>query len=178
MEPPARESVKRINSQLWTLGSALMCIKRATQHAQPHNSIVSWTYGDSTFYLLPRDDALLLNLGQGDSAIDWIKDGATGGGVWTLGNEVICKVKSWKEGRQLESSTLDFVRENFPSVPLPENIYSSIDRPFNRTFLFMKRIHARTLNDAWPTISTDQRQNIANKMAEYCAILASKKSSR
>lgn len=176
MEPPARESVKRITSQLWTLGSALMCVKKATQDAQPHNSIVSWQDGDSTFHLLPRDESLLTDLENGDSAIDRIQECGTGGGVWAIGNEAICKVKSWSEGRQLESSTLDFVRENFPSVPLPEVIYSSIDRPFNRTFLVMKRVHARTLNEAWPTLFPGQQQKIANEMAEYCATLAKKTS--
>lgn len=143
-----------------------------TPDAQPHNSIVSWQDGDSTFYLLPRDDSLLTSLANGDSAIDRMQECGTGGGIWAIGNEAICKVKGWSEERQLESSTLDFVRENFPSVPLPEVIYSLIDRPINRTFLIMKRVHARTLNDAWPTLSEGQQQNFVNEMAEYCAALA------
>lgn len=125
-----------------------MCTKTAAQDAQPQNSIVSWQDSDSIFHLLPRDDSLALNLGKGDSAIDRIQECGTGGSVWAIGNEVICKVKGWSEGRQLESSTLEFVREEFPSVPLPEVIYSWVDRRFNRTFLIMKRVHARTLNAA------------------------------
>lgn len=178
MEPPARESVKRINSQLWTLGSALICNNRAAQDSQPQTSIASWKDGDRTFHIIPRDDSLLENLGEGDPAFDRIQECGTGGGVWAIGNEAICKVKSWCEERQLESSTLDFVRENFPSVPLPEVIYSVIDRPLKRTFLIMKRVHARTLNAAWPTLSSGQRQNIATKMAEYCATLAEKTSTK
>jgi hypothetical protein len=81
-------------------------------------------------------------------------------------------VEGWREDRQLEAATIDFVRGNFPSVPLPEVLYSWIDQPINRTFLLMKRVHARTLNVAWPQLSADQRRNIANDMAEHCLILA------
>jgi hypothetical protein len=178
MEPPTRESVKTMDSHLWTLGSALMCVKMATQDAQPHNSIVSWQDGDSTFHLLPRDDSVIEKLGQGDPVIDRIQDCGSNGALWAIGNEVICKVKSWAERRQRESSTIEFVRENFSFVPLPEVIYSSIDRSIHRTFMLMKRVHARTLNTAWSTLSRLQQQNIANKMAEYCATIAQKTSPR
>jgi hypothetical protein len=45
----------------------------ATQDAQPHNSIVCWQDGDSTFHLLPRDDSVIEKLGQGDPVIDRIQ---------------------------------------------------------------------------------------------------------
>ena len=178
MEPPARESVKRINPQLWTLGSNLICTKFGAHDVHPHNSIVSWQDGNGIFHLLPRDDSLLMNLNEGDSATDRIQECGTGGGVWGIGNEVICKVKGWSEERQLEASTLNFVRDNFTSIPLPEVLYSWIDRAINRTFLIMRRVHARTLNAAWPSLSTSQRQSIANKMADYCVTLAGKTSSQ
>lgn len=119
-----------------------------------------------------------MNLSDGDSAIDRIQECGTGGAVWGIGNEAICKVKGWSEGWQLEASTIDFVRGNFPSVRLPEVLYSWIDRPINRTFLIMKRVHARTLNAAWPSLSTGQRESIINEMAEHCFTLARKTSSR
>jgi len=178
MEPPARESMKRINSQLWTLGSSLMCTKVSAHDVRPLNTILSWHDGNSTFHLLPRDEPLLTTLNEGDPVIDRIQDYGTGGAVWGIGNEVICKVKGWCEDRQLEATTIDFVRVNFPSVPIPEVLYSWIDKPLKRTFLILKRVHARTLNAAWPQLSASQRQNIANDMAEYCLTFAGKTSSR
>jgi len=178
MEPPARESVKRINPQLWTLGTSLICTKLGAHDVHPRNSIVSWQDGNSTFHLLPRDDSLPINSSEGDSAIDRIQECGTGGSVWGIGNEAICKVKGWCEDRQLEASAIDFVRENFPSIPLPEVLYSWIDRPFNCTILILRRVHARTLNAAWPSLSTSQRQSIATEMAEHCFALAGKTSSR
>ncbi|TVY46687.1 hypothetical protein LOCC1_G004113 [Lachnellula occidentalis] len=182
MEPPAAESVKRMNPQLWTLGSSMICVKAEAHDVASPNSLLSWQDGNNTFHISPRDDSLtnllLKYMGDGDSAIDQIHDGGCGGGVWAIGNEVICKVKSWSEERQLEATTIDFVRDNFPSVPLPEVLYSWIDRPFKRTYLLLKRVHARTLNAAWQSLSTGQRQNIANEMAEHCLTLAGKTSPR
>jgi hypothetical protein len=168
--------VKRMNPQLWTLGTSVICAKVGAHDMHPRNSLVSWQDGKSTFHLLPRDESLLTNLSEGDSAIDLIQECGTNGSIWGIGNEAICKVKGWCEERQLEASTIDFVRDNFPSIPLPEVLYSWIDRPINRTFLILKRVHARTLNAAWPSLSTDQRQSLAKKMAEHCVTLAGKTS--
>jgi len=89
IEPPARESMKRISPQLWTLGSSLMCTKVSAHDVQPLNTILSWHDGNSTFHLLPRDEPLLTTLNEGDSVIDRIQDYGTGGAVWGIGNEVI-----------------------------------------------------------------------------------------
>ncbi|TVY50378.1 hypothetical protein LCER1_G009015 [Lachnellula cervina] len=172
------QSVKQLKPQLWTLGSSMICTKADAHDVAPLNSFISWQDGNDTFHILPRDDALLADLNEGDSAIGRIQECGSGGAVWIIGNEVICKVKSWNEERQLEATTIEFVRDNFPSVPLPEVLYSWIDRPFKRTFLILKRVHARTLNIAWPSLSLSQRQNLANEMAGHCLTLAGKKSSR
>jgi hypothetical protein len=81
MEPPARESVKRMNPQLWTLGTSLICAKVGAHDMHPRNSIVSWQDDNNTFHLLPRDDSLLTNLSEGDSAIDLIQECGTNGSV-------------------------------------------------------------------------------------------------
>jgi hypothetical protein len=71
-----------------------------------------------------------------------------GSAVWTLGNQAICKVHAWKENIQLEAETLAFIHERFPTIPIPEVLFSWIDKSMNRSFLIMKRIHARTLEVA------------------------------
>jgi hypothetical protein len=81
MEPPARESVKRMNPQLWTLGTSLICAKVGAHDMHPRNSIVSWQDDSNAFHLLPRDDSLLKNLSEGDSAIDLIQECGTNGSV-------------------------------------------------------------------------------------------------
>jgi hypothetical protein len=177
MEPPARDSIKRMSPTLWTLGSSMICVKIGVGQAQPLNTIASWKDGDSDFHLIPRDEGLLVGLGEGDSAIDRIQECGTGGSVFSIGSEAICKAKSWYEGRQLEGATIKFVREQFPSVPLPEVLYSWTNPAMHRTFLITRRVHARTLNTAWPDLSASQRKSIAIEVAEHCASLATKTSS-
>jgi hypothetical protein len=172
MDPPARESVKRINAQLWTLGTKVMCIKVDAEETPPFDSLCSWQETDKTFHLLPFNDTLLPPSAKGDAAIDRIQECGTGGSVWGLGNEAICKVKGWREDRQLEAATIAFVSEHCPSVPLPQVLYSWIDEASNRTFLVMRRVHCRTLNSAWAHLSATQRLNIASEVAQHCATLA------
>lgn len=81
MEPPARESVKRIDPQLWALGSSFLCSKVDTGSEPPINSIFSWRDDNSTFNLLPRDEPLFTALNEGDATIDRIQECATGGSI-------------------------------------------------------------------------------------------------
>lgn len=178
MNPPARDSVKRINTHLWTLGTAMMCVKSDARDASVAHAVGSWEDGGSVFHLIPRDEALLATAEEGDSAIDRIQECGTGGSVWGIGNEAICKVKSWCNGQQLEATTIAFVNEHCPTVPVPKVIYSWIDEPINRTFLILGRVHGRTLNNAWPLLTATQRLNIANEIAQHCSILAQKTSTK
>jgi hypothetical protein len=89
-----------------------MCVKAGTQETPPLSAVSSWQDGYSNFYLLPRDETLLMASGKGDPAIDRIKEYGTGGSVWGIGSEAICKVKGWREDRQLEATTIAFVSKN------------------------------------------------------------------
>jgi hypothetical protein len=153
-------------------------VKISIGDAQPINSLASWVDGNSTFHLLPQDEICFTNPVEGDAAIDRLQECGSGGSVWLLGSEAICKVKSWCEGRQLEATTISFVREHCPQLPIVEVIYSWIDRPINRTFLIVKRVHAKTLGAAWPHLSVAQRLNIAEEVARHCSSLARMTSTR
>jgi hypothetical protein len=89
---------------------------------------------------------------------------------------VVCKVHAWKEGIQLESETIAFVREHFPDIPVTKVVYEWVDNDINRSFLIMKRIRARTLEVAWPQLTQQQRLNIAKEVADHTATIASKTS--
>lgn len=171
MDPPARDSVKRVSPQLWTLGSRFICSRAVAGETSP-SSVVSWTDGDSVFSIQPRDEKSLVSEDRADSAIDRIQECGTGGSLWRLGDEAICKVKSWSDNRQLEAATIEFVVNNCPDVPVPEVLYSWVDQSLNRTYLILKRVHARTLDSAWPRLSSDQKLKIAARMAQHCSKLA------
>ncbi|KAH0287909.1 hypothetical protein M436DRAFT_72441 [Aureobasidium namibiae CBS 147.97] len=55
-------------------------------------------------------------------------------------------------------------------------VVCKVDQSINRSFLIMKRIHARTLDVAWPSLTQTQRLNIANEIANHTALVATKTS--
>lgn len=107
-----------------------------------------------------------------DAEIDRICHGGTSTAVWSIGNNVICKAKAWCEGLELEANTIGFVREYAGEVPFPEVIHTWIDHDLNKTFLIMKRVSGRTLQQAWPELSSGNRIQIADEIAGYCNTLA------
>ena len=131
------------------------------------------------FHLLPQHD-YATSMGdqplQGEPEHDLIYQAGSGSAVWIVGNEVVCKVHAWKLGIQLESETIAFMREHFPTIPVPKVLYEWVDQSMNRSFLIMKRVHARTLDVAWPSLTQQQRLNIANEVADYTALVATKTS--
>ena len=112
-----------------------------------------------------------------DAAIDRIHFAGTSAGVWSIGENAVCKVHAWRKELELEANTIQFVRQHAKEVPVPEVIYTWIDHKLNRTFLIMKRVSGQTLEQAWPRLSSSQRIQIADDIARYCVILAKNTSS-
>lgn len=128
----------------------------------------------SIFYLRKNTESLAL---AGDSEIDRIQLAGTSAAVWSIGDSAICKVDSWCQGLELEADTIGFVRQYAEEVPVPEVVYTWIDHELNRTFLITKRLSGEKLDQAWPWLDKIKRERIANEIARYCAILATKTSS-
>lgn len=125
-------------------------------------------------FILENNDSSNL---AGDAEMDIIPHGGTSAAVWSIGNNAICKVKAWCEGLELEANTIRFVREHAGGVPVPEVIHTWIDHDLSRTFLITKRVSGRTLQQAWPELSSGNRLQIADDIARYCNTLAMKTSS-
>jgi hypothetical protein len=162
------------------MGTAVTCLKTKADATPPKTSLAFWLDGDYTIHLLPQHN---YTIGTNEHSQDkpdhkLIYQAGSGSAVWHIGNSTICKVHAWKEGLQLESETLAFIREHFPTIPIPEVLFSWVDESINRSFLIMTRIHARTLEVAWPSLSPQQRSNIAKEVARYTTLVATKTSSR
>ena len=97
--------------------------------------------------------------------IDWV---GTSTGDWLVGDDMVCKVRAWCEGMQLEKDTIDFVKGHCPNIPVPQIIYSRIDHDWSRTFLIMKRMPGNTLYQVQRQLDPSQRSQIAQQVAEYC----------
>ncbi|KAL2033411.1 hypothetical protein VTO58DRAFT_104125 [Aureobasidium pullulans] len=180
MIPPCRESITKSSPNILALGTSVNCVRTPLASPPPPNTLLSWHDGDFIFHLLPRCQSTANLIDSSPQLQDslpmheLIYDAGSCSGVYFLGNEIVCKVKGWKEGMQLESETIAFVREHFPPIPVPEILYTWIDKSINRSFDIMKRVHARTLDKAWADLTPQQRLIIAEQVAGYIALLATK----
>jgi Phosphotransferase enzyme family len=69
---------------------------------------------------------------------------------------------------ELESDTLAFLALKFPHIPIPEVVYTWLDTELERTFRLLKRIEGQTLQSAWLSLSSGQRDQVATTVAQYC----------
>lgn len=175
LDPPVRESIKQITPQIWTVGTSVLCYAFEDAKHHPENSFASWKDGLTIFYLVRRNETSppVPASGLGDSNTGRVYDAGSGCGVWFIGNEAVVKVKSWTKGQQSEASTMKFVHKKAPSVPLPKVISYWEDKAANRSFLVMRRVKGRTLAEAWPDLSDEQHNRIAEEVASHVTTLAS-----
>lgn len=132
--------------------------------------MTTWADNNESYYL--REITEKESSAEKEAIADFVYQAGTSSAVFAIGSNVICKVKTWCEGMDLESETLAFVAANFPHIPIPEVVDSWLDREQNRTFLLMKRVNAPTLDKAWPSLSLDQKHQIATTIAHYLRDLA------
>lgn len=108
-----------------------------------------------------------------NSSLDnMVHQAGTSAGVWLLGNDTFCKVKGWTEGLEAESDTIKFVKTHCSGIPVPEVVFSWVDRDWFRSFTLIKRVPGKTLDQSWPSLSSTQRSEITQKIVEYCTKLA------
>lgn len=166
--PPIEQSVLSIGPNTYQLGSMLQC-KKAT-HAQDEAAIATWTDSDGEYCLVdsvPGNAATPKMLSEG-----LIYQAGMSSAVWRLGCDAICKVKTWCDGMELESSTLAFAQSRFPNIPVPRVIHAWVDKKLRRTFLILRRIPGQSLDRAWPSLTNPQRERVAVTVAQYCRDLA------
>jgi aminoglycoside phosphotransferase (APT) family kinase protein len=93
--------------------------------------------------------------------------------VWSLGPKYIFKERSI-EPPSFEAQNLRFLKEN-TTIPVPELVleYNDNDRYFMQT----ERIAGTTLHSAWPSLSQNQKETIAEQTAHYLSQLRGLQSS-
>ena len=106
-----------------------------------------------------------------------IHQAGTSAAVWNIGG-VFIKVKAWRSEMQLEGDTIRFVNDLVPSLPTPTVLYSWVDAQWSRSFLILGPVIGRTLHQAWDTLSSCSRTELANTVARFCKALAISTSAR
>jgi hypothetical protein len=170
--PPIESSILKIGDNIYRMGSTFICEK--TIGELPESAVTMWKDNNDTYYLRRAVDEFLP---ENNAFEDVIYKAGTSSAVWAFGTSVICKVKTWCNGMGMESSTLAFLAVNFPHIPVPDVVFSWLDTKLNRTFLLLKRIEGLTLQSAWPSLSSEHKQQIASTIAQYCNDLATSRSS-
>ena len=93
--------------------------------------------------------------------------------VFELTTGTLVKVKPWKEGLQLEGSTIDWINKNFKHVPTTSKIYEWIDYEWSRSFLVMRKAQGSLLRELWPKLSGDRppsceiRRRYVHEIVDY-----------
>lgn len=174
MEPPIGESVGLVSPGNWSIGTFMSCEELQGQ-SPPEDAVAHWNDGDSTFCLRPR---LPTTSPSGDSAVGKFYDRATCHAAWNLSPNIICKCTSWTEGMEVEGTTIEFVVKNAPSVPVPEVIYYWIDPTWERVFTIVRRVQGVRFNEAWFSLSEEQRVDVAAQLAKHAVTLSKLTSSR
>ena len=95
--------------------------------------------------------------------------------VWSIGSNAFCKVSYIIEGTTPEAVTLSFVRDQQPSFETPIVLYRAPDY-HKRSYLFLRRIPGRTLDDAWPSLNQFWRRHYVNAVVNICKEMAEWKS--
>lgn len=89
--------------------------------------------------------------------------GVSDRGVWSLGTKLILKERG-SSFPTFEVPNIRFVQEQ-TSIPVPA-VVESWDED-GHTLIMMRRIPGEPLSQAWPKLSTDEKENIARQTAEY-----------
>lgn len=184
MEPPIGESVALTRPDRCSIGSGLYCEK--VLGSPPENAVSIWNDGDSTYCLCPKaemdtDKDLVQAQAKEDTTKDpmpedlvvsKIHEAGYAAAAFAIGPNTICKVRSWVEGTASEFETMEFVRKNAPSVPIPQVYFYWIDRAWNRSYLFMRRVPGQDLDSGWKKLSKSQRYQLAREVAAHAKSLA------
>ncbi|KAJ5585077.1 uncharacterized protein N7459_004877 [Penicillium hispanicum] len=166
---PIKEAVVQVSPLLWRLGSKVEC-KKITEPEQ--SSLATWKDGDSWYMLQTASSEQPPSIpAPSSNDCRLIHEGGTLSAVWAIGNDAFCKVKKWDFETSSESDAIEFVRKHAPQVPVPEVIYTWMDK--DQSFLVLKRVPGVTLRDAWQTLSANQQDSILNEVVHLCDILAS-----
>jgi len=114
MDPRSIDSLKMSNLGFLNIGTLVTCVKTRADASPPKGCLLSWPDGDVIFNLLPQNGSAIGRSDQSEEPeYQLIHEAGSSNAVWTVGNEVVCKVHAWKEGIDLESQTIAFIREHF-----------------------------------------------------------------
>lgn len=171
MRLPINESIRKVKPFCWQVGS--MCIEQGPAISSPNDAIAvaQWVDGGVTYRLYPfQDTTESVQNPPISEEVKLVHEGGTLAAVWQIGQRAFCKVHTWEPHLESEATTIRFVKRTAPEVPVPNVIYEWFDQ--DRSFLIVERLGHCTVNDAWPSLSSLQREQTISTVGRYCQLLA------
>ncbi|KAB8336747.1 hypothetical protein FH972_021056 [Carpinus fangiana] len=170
-----------INATTCVLGGCLL-VHRSEELQQDDDVLAQWPdgtghivlkrYGESeTQSILTTGSKCPEQRDTDQTVFRLIHDAGDASAVWALGTDTICKIKERTEHVCSEADIITFVRKHFPSIPLPEVLYTYDDHQ-DCTVMFLARVHGETLRDAWTKLTQAQQNSTWDQIAEYCTTMA------
>jgi len=164
LNPPIKSSISRIRENQWLVGQNHICELRDL--SLPSENLCYWldpsgrTFQIRTFLSPPAT-----------VPVEPFCSASASAAVWEFAG-LIWKVKSWVPGVEDEAHTINFVKNTFPLIPIPEIVYHWNEELANRSFMAMKRAPGETLDSSRCTLSDPERKTIASELADYIVLLA------
>lgn len=167
------KSIKQINSATWLFGSYIL--HRTSAQCDQANWIDD---RDHSSYCLTKQPSpsSASTTPLNTPHIKLIHESGDASAVWSIGSNVICKVRYLEKGVTPESATLNFVQGKSPSFETPKVLFHAFSR--DRSFLFMQRLPGLTLDKAWPSLSEEWKHYYVKAIVDVCQEMAKWKGDR
>ncbi|KZF21032.1 hypothetical protein L228DRAFT_262100 [Xylona heveae TC161] len=166
---PFRDTIKQLAPNRWLLGSSLLC-----ERHEPADISCAWTDIDGSGYSLQTFDEPVRSWTNPDpeGPIVCVRTFYSSS-VWRIGNSAYFKSCLWSPEIETEATTIEFVQQNFPNVPVPSIMKHYIDEKGQFSHLLMRTMPGEVLNTAWESLSEIEQQEVAHQVADIVKILSS-----
>ena len=153
-----------------------MCERSKTDSVRPTDVLASWEDGQYNFFLRKDEnetkDLDLPSPVETNSGfiVDKVYKAGLELAVWKVGSQAMLKVQSRFPDTTTEDVAIDFVKKIAPELPVPEVIHAWNGK--DRSFMLYRRMEGTNLQDAWESLSPEQRDLAAETVADWATALA------
>ena len=147
------------------MGNLMLCEK--TGGKGPSDAVVTWLDGQGEEYCLrPRPQENQAPVPAYNPANGPLIARHFSSAIFEIGSDVLVKVKWAPKGwPKHEGLSMRLVKERAPDVLLPEAIHFWYDEKWDRYFLIQRRIHGPSLDEAWWKLSTRDKRQVSEEIA-------------
>lgn len=162
-----RDSVKQIDAQSWLIGENFVVRRKDSAEESLWGDSDGWGYTILDTPPFPPSTSPL----PPESHVPPIYEAGDASAVWTFGDAFL-KVKLVQDTKTAtpEHVTLRRLAERELSFTVPRVLYHAQDD--DRRYLIVSRLPGTTLNEAWRSMSDDDKEQYVHRIADICVELS------